>query len=89
MALNSRRIRRTGTADQRTSPGAGFWRRRGRRLCTSLKSNLPVGYARHADVISGVHALIFLRNADGVRAFFRGMLGFESVRRPTAIQPTG
>jgi predicted enzyme related to lactoylglutathione lyase len=30
-------------------------------------------------VITGVHALIFTRDADGVRAFFRDVLGFSSV----------
>src|SRR5205807_6773627 len=30
-------------------------------------------------VISGVHALIFARDADKVRAFFRDVLGFSSV----------
>jgi catechol 2,3-dioxygenase-like lactoylglutathione lyase family enzyme len=30
-------------------------------------------------VITGVHALIFTRDADGVRAFFRDVLGFPSV----------
>lgn len=30
-------------------------------------------------MITGVHALIFTRDADGVRAFFRDVLGFPSV----------
>ena len=30
-------------------------------------------------MISGVHALIFNKDADGVRAFFRDVLGFGSV----------
>lgn len=30
-------------------------------------------------MINGIHALIFSRDADGVRAFFRDVLGFDSV----------
>jgi hypothetical protein len=38
-----------------------------------------VGYPRRADVTSGVHALIFNKDVDAVRAFCRDVLGFASV----------
>ncbi len=69
-----------------------FWPYRVRRLRTGLyglKSSPLVGYARHADVINGVHALVFNKDADAVRAFFRDVLGFASARHLTAIQPKG
>jgi hypothetical protein len=79
MALNSRRIRRT-TGTGASVPG----HEQVFRPCDEPESHLAVGYATPTEMISGVHTLIFNKDADAVRAFFRGQ-----PRHPTAIQPRG
>lgn len=37
-------------------------------------------------MITGVHALTYTKNADEVRAFFRGALGLYQPKHPTAIK---
>lgn len=44
-----------------------------------MRSPVKAHDARIGDMVSGIHALIYTKDPDGVRAFFRDVLGLPSV----------
>jgi predicted enzyme related to lactoylglutathione lyase len=74
MALNSAKIKRIGTAISVPGPEP--------LSCQVRLTNQPhvvLWARRRSGMITGVHAIVFSQDADGVRAFFRDTLGLSSV----------
>src|SRR5919107_1259411 len=62
-----------------TSPSSASARTTARRSPATSRCSTTAATSCEAGVITGVHAIMFSSDADGLRAFLRDVLGFDSV----------